>query len=343
WRQPSFALPFVCAKAAAGRPFPLQLKEHDMTNFADRLLEAVDRKRSHVAHILDPDPALLPPDLWRKFVAGPWGRDAPSADASAAPRQDLVLGRADDDLGTAVACVREFVLTLLARLAPVAAAVKPQLAYFEALGPAGYALYAEVVGVAQELGLPVIADAKRGDIGSTAEAYARAHLDLIGADAITVNPWMGSDSVAPFLSRADDGGKGVFVLVKTSNPGSADLQDLQLAQGGTVYEHTAALVRGWGLGAVGASGYSAVGAVVGGTHPAQATALRDALPGVLFLVPGYGAHLAGVFDRRGTGAVVNSSRGILYAYRGRGGDWVEAAVAEAENMRAALWRAAGRD
>ena len=305
-----------------------------MTNFADRLLEAVERKRSHVVVGLDPDPVLLPPDLLGRFAGGSAG------DIRAVP--------SDGDLAADVACVREFVFTLLARLAPQAAAVKPQLAYFEALGPAGYALYAEVVGVAQELGLLVIADAKRGDIGSTAEAYARAHLDVIGADAITLNPWLGSDSVAPFLSRVGDGGKGVFVLVKTSNPGSADLQDLRLAEGGTVYERTAALVQDWGRGAVGADGYSAVGAVVGGTHPAQAAALRDALPGVVFLVPGYGAQgataadLAGVFDRRGSGAVVNSSRGILYAYRTRGGDWVEAAMAETASMRAALWHAAGR-
>jgi orotidine-5'-phosphate decarboxylase len=300
----------------------LQSKESDMTNFADRLLDAVERKRSHVVVGLDPDPTLLPPSFW----------EAPPTEVAAV-----------------VAGVREFVLTLLARLAPIAAAVKPQLAYFEALGPAGYTLYAEVVAAARELELLVIADAKRGDIGSTAEAYARGHLDIVGADAITVNPWLGTDSVAPFLTRARDCGKGVFVLVKTSNPGSADLQDLRLTDGGTVYERTAALVADWGRGAIGEGGYSAVGAVVGGTHPAQAAALRDLLPGVVFLVPGYGAQgataadLAGVFDRRGTGAVVNSSRGILYAYRARGGDWLAAAAAEAESMRLALWRAAGRD
>ena len=139
------------------------------------------------------------------------------------------------------------------------------------------------------------------------------------------------------------------MLVKTSNPGSADLQDLRLAEGGRVYERTAALVREWGRASIGSSGYSAVGAVVGGTHPAQAAALREALPGVVFLVPGYGAQgataadLTGVFDARGTGAVVNSSRGILYAYKNRGGGWADAAAVEAESMRAALWRAAGRD
>lgn len=309
-----------------------------MTHFADRLLEAVERKRSHVVVGLDPDPVLLPPELRARLLAGP----------STSPRA-AEGGQAVDEIATDVACVREFVLTLLPRIAPLAAAVKPQLAYFEALGPAGYGLYAEVVGVAQELGLLVIADAKRGDIGSTAEAYARAHLDLVGADAITLNPWLGTDSVAPFLTRVGEVGKGVFVLVKTSNPGSADLQDLQLVGGGTVYERTAALVRDWGRDVIGAGGYSSVGAVVGGTHPAQALALRAALPGVLFLVPGYGAQgataadLAGVFDAHGTGAVVNSSRAILYAYRARGGDWLQAAAAEAESMRAALWNVAGRD
>ena len=159
-----------------------------MSNFADSLLEAVERKRSHVVVGLDPDPGLLPPELRERFgvaleITG-----------------DRRGGAAVEQTAAEVACVREFVLTLLPLVAPVAAAVKPQLAYFEALGPAGYALYAEVVGVAQDLGLPVIADAKRGDIGSTAEAYARAHLDLVGADAITLNPWLGTDSVAPFLS-----------------------------------------------------------------------------------------------------------------------------------------------
>lgn len=297
-----------------------------MNNFADRLLEAIEAKRSHVVVGFDPDYALLPPDL----KAGP-----------AAATQSSELARV-------AGCYREFLLGLLPVLAEHAVAVKVQLAYFEALGSVGYRLYEEIVAEAQDLGYLVIADAKRGDIGSTAEAYARAHLDVAGADAVTVNPWFGSDGLAPFLQRAREGGKGLFVLVKTSNPSSAEVQDLALEAGVPVYERVAALTRAWGEGSTGVRGYAAVGAVVGGTHPREAARLRKLMPGVPFLVPGYGAQgasaddLAGVFDERGSGAVVNSSRGILYAYRTRGGAWAEAAAAEAAAMKAALWRAAGR-
>lgn len=297
-----------------------------MSNFADRLLEAIERKRSHVVVGLDPDYSLLPPELRLRHEAV--GYEDPSARACAA--------------------YAEFLHALLPALADVAIAVKPQLAYFEAQGAAGYSLYEEMVRTARELGYLVIADAKRGDIGSTAEAYAQAHLDKAGADAITVNPWLGTDGLEPFLRRAREGDKGVFVLLKTSNPSAAELQDLRLTSGETVVQHAGALVRRWSEGTVGDSGYSAVGAVVGGTHPAEAADLRRRLPGVPFLVPGYGAQGATATDlavafEHGTGAVVNSSRAILYAYRKVGGDWLEAARAEAEAMRVALWRAAGRE
>jgi orotidine-5'-phosphate decarboxylase len=150
----------------------------------------------------------------------------------------------------------------------------------------------------------------------------------------------------PFLRRAREEGKGLFVLVKTSNPGSADIQDLRLASGGTVYEQVGRLVAEWGAPALGECGYSAVGAVVGGTHPHQAADLRRTLPTTPLLIPGYGAQgakasdLAGVFDATGGGAVVNSARAILYAYKKREGHWLDAARAEAEEMRAALWRVA---
>lgn len=297
-----------------------------MPHFADRLFKAVEEKRSHVVVGLDPDYCLLPPAVRDKHEALAY----------------------DDETQTRVAACREFLFRLLTELRSEAVAVKPQLAFYEALGSEGYRLYEEVVEAAHSLGYLVIADAKRGDIGSSAEAYAAAHLDAAGADAVTVNPWFGSDGLEPFLSRAREGGKGVFVLVKTSNPGSADLQEQALASGRRVYERVADLLRGWTEGTVGESGYANVGAVVGATYPAQAAELRSALPGVPFLVPGYGAQgataadVAGAFDAAGSGAVVNSSRAILYAYRFRSGHWAEAARAEAAAMRAALWQAAGR-
>ncbi len=165
-------------------------------HFADRLFEAVEGKRSHVVVGLDPDYDLLPAEV----------REANPRAAYAS----------DEDMK--VACFRAFLSSLLERLASEAVAVKPQAAYFEALGPGGYALYAEIVPRAKEMGYVVIADGKRSDIGSTAEAYARAHLEVVGADAVTVNPYLGSDGLEPFFQRARGGGKGVFVLVKTSNP-----------------------------------------------------------------------------------------------------------------------------
>jgi orotidine-5'-phosphate decarboxylase len=295
-------------------------------NFADRLFSAVEAKRSHVVVGLDPDYGSLPPEL----------------------RAVNETADRDDQIELVCASFRDFLYGLMDALTDVAVAVKPQLAFFEVLGHRGFALYEDVVQRASALGYLVIADAKRGDIGNTAEAYARAHLEVIGADALTVNPYFGTDGMEPFLRRAREEGKGLFVLVKTSNPGSAEVQDLDLAAGGTVYAHVGRLVAGWGEAAVGECGYSAVGAVVGGTHPAQAAELRRALPATPLLIPGYGAqgagaaNLAGVFDSRGGGAVVNSARAILYAYKKRGGHWMDAALAEAEEMRAALWSAAGR-
>lgn len=296
-------------------------------NFADRLLEAIERKRSHVVVGLDPDLALLPPNLTQD-LAGAASQVADPAETAA--------------------CYRRFLFALVDGLAPFAVAVKPQIAYFEVLGSAGISVYEEVVARAKEAGLIVIADVKRGDIGSTAEAYAKAHLDRAGADAVTVNPYFGGDGLEPFLARARDAGKGLFILVKTSNPSSSEIQDVQLASGVSLFEHVGDLVTGWGLKAKGVRGYSSVGAVVGGTHPDQGAELRQRMPGVPLLIPGYGAQgakasdLVGMFDAAGTGAVVNSARGILYAYRKRGGHWLDAAIAETKDMKAALWGVAHR-
>lgn len=298
----------------------------DGEHFADRLAEAIERKRSHVVVGLDPDVESFPSNLrMRHHVQGPV-RDAQAV----------------------AACYREFLATILANLRDVAVAAKIQVAHFEALGSSGYDLYENMVTLAKDMGYLVIADVKRGDIGSTAEAYARAHLDVVGADAVTVNPYFGSDGLEPFFRRVREKGKGVFVLVKTSNASSAEIQDLKLESGSTVYDRVADLVNAWGEGTEGVSGYRSVGAVVGGTHPRQGADLRSRMPGVPFLIPGYGAQgaraddLGAFFDHNGGGAIVNSARGILYAYKSRGGKWYMAAREEAEDMRAALWAAASR-
>jgi len=296
-------------------------------HFADRLLAAVEMKHSHAVVGFDPDYDSLPGQI----------RSAHPLEAYAGERE------------MKTACYREFLTGVFEVVSAEAVAVKIQCAYFEALGAPGYALYEELVRTVRDGGCLVIADAKRGDIGSTAEAYAKAHLEVAGADAVTVNPYLGSDSVEPFVRRAREAGKGVFLLVKTSNPGSADLQDLDLAGGEPLYERVAALVMAWGEGTQGVAGYRAVGAVVGGTHPVQGARLRRQMPGVPLLIPGYGAQgakaeeLAGMFDQQGTGAVVNSSRAILYAYRKYPDmSWKDAARRELQSMKSALWRAAGR-
>lgn len=296
-------------------------------HFGDRLLEAMESKRSHVVVGLDPEYGSLPPEI-----------------VASHPPEDY-----DDEAEMKAACYRAFLSTLLPALASEVCAVKIQIAYFEALGTPGYLSYEQTVGFAQSLGLLVIADVKRGDIGSTAEAYAKAHLDVAGADAVTVNPYFGTDGLEPFFKRCREQGKGAYVLVKTSNPTSSEIQDQLLQSGRPVYDHVADLVAEWGRSAVGDRGYSSIGAVVGGTHPEQGASLRKRLAGVPFLIPGYGAQgataadIAAMFDAEGTGAVVNSARAILYAYKKAPSKyWVDAARDEAASMKAALWEAAGR-
>ncbi len=291
-----------------------------MKNFADRLIETVERKGTCVVVGLDPQLDSLPSDLREK------------ARRSTADAADAVM---------------EFNRRVLAAVADHAAAVKPQSAFYEALGWEGVRALAGTVRAARDCGLLVIADVKRGDIGSTAEAYAQGHLDLLQADAVTVNPYLGIDGVAPFLKRAGDG-KGIFVLVKTSNPSSVELQDLD-ASGAKLYEKVAELVERWGGGCRGECGYSAIGAVVGATFPAAAEKLRRLMPHAPFLVPGYGAQGATAddcrpcFDAQGRGAVVNSSRGIIFAYRRPDRpqtppDWDSAVAGAAAKMKEELER-----
>jgi len=228
--------------------------------------------------------------------------------------------------------------------------VKIQIACYEMYGLPGLEAFKKTVDLAREAGLVVIIDAKRNDIASTAEAYANAFLGGAGqpafeADLLTVNPYLGWDGIEPFLKASDD--KGLFALVKTSNPSSSQLQDLQLADGRTVFEAMGDLVEQWGEGTVGACGYSRIGAVVGATHPAQGAALRKRLPHTFFLLPGYGAQgaggkdIVGMFDEKGGGAVVNNSRGLIAAWQKSELHYRDAVRAAACNMQADLAAALG--
>jgi orotidine-5'-phosphate decarboxylase len=259
------------------------------------LIDSGRRKESVLVAGLDPIPSRLPEEL----------KDLPEPEA-----------------------VREFCRGVLEAVEPYVAAVKPQAAYFERLGPAGMAVYAEVIGEAANLGVPVIADVKRGDIGPVAAAYAEAYFGVYGADCVTVNPYMGADAVVPFLeeARASGRGGGVFVLVATSNPSAEDLQSFSTPP---LYEVVAQLVAT--LGEAGTSGHPDAGAVVGATCPKVGRRARELLPDALFLAPGYGAQggdatgVRHLLNKEGAGVLVNSSRGILYAYEGSQTGYREAA------------------
>jgi orotidine-5'-phosphate decarboxylase len=278
--------------------------------FADRLAAEVERKRSQLVVGLDPRVDLLPVEL-----------------------------RGD---------VARFSCGLVDAVAPHAVAVKPQLAFFEALGPAGMAAFDEICLYARRAGLLVIADGKRGDIGSTARAYADAYLEgePPRADALTVNPYLGRESVEPYLSAARRNGAGLFVLVKTSNAGG-DVQDVVLKDGKPLWHHVAASVAEWGEDVVGEVGLSAVGAVVGATHPRAVAEARRLMPQTVLLLPGVGAQggavadLVRAFQSGPASALVNASRSINYAYRETGGDYREAAGAEAARLKREIWAASG--
>ena len=221
-----------------------------------------------------------------------------------------------------------------------AIAVKPQLAFYEARGLEGMRAFCEVVKLARKLGLITIADAKRGDIGTTSAAYAEAFLGDgdFNCDAVTVNPYQGSDALMPFLAKVKNG-RGIFVLVKTSNPSSGEFQDLN-APTRPIWESVAARVNGWGSDFIGDSGLSSVGAVVGATYPVQARRARELMPTATILVPGYdtqgGTAADAIASARpdGTGFIVNASRSLMYAYlKKAGANPIEAAAEYAEAMR----------
>ena len=290
-------------------------------HLADALIEATRAKGSCVVVGLDTDPRRLPQFLTEQF-------------RSAGATQITVTARAQ-------LAFNEVIIDAVHSIVP---AVKVQIAYYELLGVAGLDTYQKTIQYAHNKRLLVIGDIKRGDIGSTANAYAEAHLGGEHApDAVTVNPYMGSDTILPFLDVAQRQGKGVFVLVKTSNPSSSELQDLEVADSRQRnYEVVARKVSDLGAESVGEHGYSLLGAVVGATYPSEANHLRKILPHTFFLVPGYGTQGAGAedvvgcFDANGLGAVVNASRSIIFAFEKSGGsssaDVGEAASQAAKEM-----------
>jgi len=303
-----------------------------MENFADRLSADWREKDCFVCVGIDPILALLPD-----------------------PVRDAALKKQPETLQAAAAAFAEFGKKVIDAVAPVAAAVKPQSAFFEMLGPEGMRAMRELIDHAHRAGLLVIADAKRGDIGPTAQAYAQAVIGSVQvgtnrfepweADAVTVNPYLGSDGILPFVAAAKEQGGGLFVLVKTSNKSSGELQDL-VADGRPVYEHVAEWIADHAGDLLGSSGYSSLGAVVGATYPEQLARLRKLMPKNLFLIPGYGAQGGGAADVKpglnadGLGAIVNASRSVIFAWRDKTWaathketEWTDAVADAARKMR----------
>jgi orotidine-5'-phosphate decarboxylase len=236
------------------------------------------------------------------------------------PRVDLMPGFVSSGTCAAITEFHELVLDAVADLVP---AVKPQLAFYEQYGVAGIQAFENTVRAAQQRGLLVLADGKRNDISSTAEAYANAYLGAAAfdCDALTVTPYLGRDSLAPFVTACKKYGKGLFVVLKTSNPGSGDFQDQRIeATGRPLYETIAGALNELGEDLVGESGYSSIGAVIGATYPEEGRRLRELMPKAPILVPGYGAQggtaraAAECFNDDGLGAIVSSSRGATYAF-----------------------------
>lgn len=275
-------------------------------NFADQLITTILHKNSCIAVGLDPYFEFIPATIKEKF--------------SISQKQ-----------GTEYASrvILEFNIQVIDLIAPLVGIVKPQIAFYELYGSWGVWAYAETIKYAKQKGLIVIGDIKRGDVPSTAEAYAAAHIGTVhidhvvetpfAADAITVNPFLGSDSLHPFFRTAKEQNKGIFILVKTSNPASGEFQDLICGEK-KLYEIIAEKTHAWGKDFIGKKGYSAIGAVVGATFSHEISALRKIMPTAYFLVPGYGAQGATAkdieycFNSDGLGAIINASRSILYAY-----------------------------
>ena len=286
-----------------------------MASFADRLFDRIRQTDSRVCLGIDPRPGAHPLTHPERFEGDP--------------------------AQVAKAVVYYFQAVIEATQG-VVACYKLQSAFFEALGIPGLIALAQLTADVRARGIPVVLDAKRGDVGATAAAYAQSYLaqGVFASDALTVNPYLGADSLEPFVTQAVNAERGLFVLVKTSNPGSEDLQNAVLAGGGRLYERVATLVTDLAKPHRGASGYAPVGAVVGATHPEALKDLRARLPYSVLLIPGYGAQggaaedVAAAFDGDGLGAVVSSSRALTYTTQEA--DFAERAREAAEAMNEAI-------
>ena len=295
----------------------------------DLLIEKIKEKKNPTVAGLDPRWEYVPSHIQEAAVAK--------------------YGKTNKAVGAALL---EFNKGLIDGLCNVVPAVKPQSAYYELYGLSGLNALAETISYAKEKGMYVILDGKRNDIGKTAEAYAGAYLSKVNAgeivvenelesDGLTVNGYLGTDGIKPFVTACRDFEKIIFVLVKTSNPSSGELQDL-LVDGEMICQKMASMVNAWGEGLEGKYGYTPVGAVVGATYPKQLSELRLLMPKSYILVPGYGAQgggakdVVGAFDKNGLGAIINSSRGIMCAYQKgdyKQEDFAKAAYDEAVRMR----------
>lgn len=294
----------------------------------DRLIRAIDEKKNPTVAGLDPKLQFIP-----EYIKI----------ASFKKYGNTLEGAAD--------ALLTFNKGLIDELYDIVPAVKPQCAYYEMYGWQGVRALYETIKYAKSKGLFVITDGKRNDIGTTMEAYAAAHLgktevngellESFSADALTVNGYLGSDGINPLLGICEEEDKGIFVLVKTSNPSSGELQDKKINDD-TIYKTMGNMCERWGKQSRGEYGYSAVGAVVGATYPEQLSELRVSLPHTFFLVPGYGAQgggandIVGAFDQNGRGAVINSSRAIMCAYKK--GDFTEQEYAKAARLEAVRMR-----
>ena len=304
-------------------------------NFADRLIAEIDKKQNPSVVGLDTSFAKLP-DFFRKDFMGSYELAFQSASQA----------------------VYEFNKKIIDAVYDIVPCVKLQLAYYEELGDYGMEAFRKTANYAKTRGLLVIADAKRNDIGTTCKAYSSAFLgetDIFGSrrsvfdtDCLTVNGYLGYEGVEPFIKDCEAFGKGIFVLVKTSNPGSQEFQCMETASGLKIYQVMGNLVATWGKSLMGEEGYSSAGAVVGATFPDEAKVLRSAMPDTIFLVPGYGAQggtaddVMPCFNKDGLGAIVNSSRKIIFAFQGKNDDKNfadyarQAAIDMREDLRKAL-------
>lgn len=291
--------------------------------FMDRLAEAIRSKGNPVMVGLDPRLEWLPSEITENAR-----KDLLSFSGSFAQMMgsdDDKVSVDSDELDAAPAAFEDFCCALIDIVAPLVPCVKPQAAFFEQLGSSGMVVLESVISYAREQGLLVILDGKRNDIGTTAAAYAKGILgdnSAWQADALTVSPYLGDDSLEPFIQTAVERDAGIFVLVKTSNPGGKMIQDLEV-EGRKIYEIVGDFVQQKALESQSDCGYGAVGAVVGATYPKQLAELRQRMPNTFFLIPGFGAQggtaadVLPAFDENGLGAVVNNSRGINFAWRSK--------------------------